>query len=538
MLGRNDPGTRKAARAARWYKPGEPAQIGPWLIPDGMVYAGGSISVKRGSGYVVEDGCAIDPDLEIATSDADRTGSLLWYWPRYDQIDPRCRLAYLEWLSDGKHAPDTNLGYVFLYFYGIERRVFVEGFESWHELNALTEEVQRLLRIYGANSSFRGYASKFLETIALLRGIAANQSFEPDLDPEARGLSVITKVAIGRLLAKGQPVPFDWMMAWWLEDLSTRLRATCKRCFPEFVDLVRARFSRRYPLGVQIEAPKSKLTLHYRGASAAVSWDLSQVFRELVPDIETVRRPLGYMGEIVEEAMADISSFARFVGRYPEQRTSFQAAALLPPECEPNWLREQLTPIADLVSRAERADQTVQFGRLAQTCGLPTSERLGRKALETIAVLLARIGIGLEPDPLYGATTASKDDSAHIFRSTEELRARPDDAYCLALAMTTLIAGIASTSNAGLGPAERRFLGWIEKQLGLDPAQRLQLEAHLDWLIAKKVRFTHVRKLMRELPAAQRATMSALAIVVAKADGIIEPAEMQFLEMLFDELGI
>jgi hypothetical protein len=49
------------------------------------------------------------------------------YWPLYSGIDPASRAAYLHWLTGGRKAPEAYIGYVFLFFYGIERRVLVDA---------------------------------------------------------------------------------------------------------------------------------------------------------------------------------------------------------------------------------------------------------------------------------------------------------------------------------------------------------------------------------------------------------------------------
>ncbi len=538
MRGTNGRHVGQISKVARWFRPGEAAPIGQWVIADGMVYVGVSDVEKRASGQAAPDGCVIDPDLSVATSYADRDGSLMSYWPRYDEIDPRSRLAYLEWLSTGKSNPSINIGFVFLYFYGIERRVFIDGVENNIELDALTGEVQRLLQIYGSNNSFHGYAKNLLETINLLHDLVSKKRFEPKLNPEQKGISAATKVAIGRLLANGQAVPFDWMMSWWLEDSSTRLRVSGTRCFAEFTDLMRTRFGQHYPSGMRIEVPNSRLTLYYNGASSGISGDLSHVFHEAVPDIEKSSGPIDRVGEIAERAMDDLSAFARFVGRNPNQRKSLLAAKLLPIDCKPEWVQEKLVALAEVVGSDNEACRIIPLSDLARACGLECDKKLNRDGLEIVAMSLARLGVGIEPDPLYGSTSTSHDEKAHVFCASGKIRAEPNEAYSLAVAMTTLIGGIASVSDTGLGSAERHFLSWIEQRLGLNPVQRQRLEAHLDWLISKKTKFTHVRKLMRQLPGEERATFAALAVVIAKADGFIEQSEMKFLELLFDELGI
>ncbi|MEQ1714167.1 MAG: TerB N-terminal domain-containing protein [Hyphomicrobium sp.] len=54
-----------------------------------------------------------------------------------------------------------------------------------HDASAITDELEALLSVYGENDSFRGYARRFLDTVAVVRGTVADA---PVLDPSARSL--------------------------------------------------------------------------------------------------------------------------------------------------------------------------------------------------------------------------------------------------------------------------------------------------------------------------------------------------------------
>ena len=82
----------------------------------------------------------------------DWAGACLGYWPSYDQLTPEGRAAYLSWLSWQRSAPNFPIGYVFLYFYGLERRALIDGSMSpvaQQERLWILGEVERLLTIYG-----------------------------------------------------------------------------------------------------------------------------------------------------------------------------------------------------------------------------------------------------------------------------------------------------------------------------------------------------------------------------------------------------
>src|SRR3546814_10354109 len=65
----------------------------------------------------------------------------------------------------------ADIGYVFLFFYGLERRVLVDADidqAARGERATIAAEIRRLLSVYGGTSgSFRGYAAGLLDWIAL-----------------------------------------------------------------------------------------------------------------------------------------------------------------------------------------------------------------------------------------------------------------------------------------------------------------------------------------------------------------------------------
>ena len=110
---------------------------------------------KSVDGYETEP-CLIDPRLPVGWKRPDWAGDTMGYWPSYDRIDRRARAAYLNWLIDGRLDKSAYIGYVFLFFYGLERRLLVDlGADFGHpDAAVLVAEIERLVGIYGDNRSF------------------------------------------------------------------------------------------------------------------------------------------------------------------------------------------------------------------------------------------------------------------------------------------------------------------------------------------------------------------------------------------------
>lgn len=117
-----------------------------YTISEGMVYVGEGLSAV--CGYGIE--CAlIDPKLPIKNNhDLDYRTRRMDYWPSYSEISPEARGAYLEWLSSGKADTEADIGYIFLYFYGLERRLLHDSEYSCVTKNEIDKHGARYVEGY------------------------------------------------------------------------------------------------------------------------------------------------------------------------------------------------------------------------------------------------------------------------------------------------------------------------------------------------------------------------------------------------------
>ncbi len=148
------PAAAKSGTLAVWHAKSSVVTVAGHTIGGGMVYVGAQHPSAPGGSP-----CFIDPALDVARSDPDTAGSGMPYWPSYARIPPRCRLAYLGWLASGRSDPAVGIGYVFLFFYGLERRLFVTGtdrqrhrtsWRRWHAYAGFTAAMGRLGATAGA----------------------------------------------------------------------------------------------------------------------------------------------------------------------------------------------------------------------------------------------------------------------------------------------------------------------------------------------------------------------------------------------------
>lgn len=117
---------------------------------------------RRGS---FQTGFSFEPseiflELPVSPAKIGETVPPLGYFPTYQGMTPNQRFAYIDWLSDTAQLIDT--GYVFTYYYGLERHLIYGDFDG------AFDEIQ-LLRRHHKNKSFRFYSASALTHACLIK---------------------------------------------------------------------------------------------------------------------------------------------------------------------------------------------------------------------------------------------------------------------------------------------------------------------------------------------------------------------------------
>lgn len=76
------------------------------------------------------------------------------YYPSYTKLSPIQRYEYINWLKNVDS--DTDISYVFVFYYGLERYIFTENYERSVAM------MFKLLNRFGDNKSFRFYCTNAL----------------------------------------------------------------------------------------------------------------------------------------------------------------------------------------------------------------------------------------------------------------------------------------------------------------------------------------------------------------------------------------
>lgn len=510
-----------------WQAPGLPVSVGTYQLPRGMVYLG-----KAGSGGHSEHGWVIDPALPVATS---LGAESLGYWPSYNGLSNGARAIYLDWLAAGAVEPEIDIGYVFLYFYGLERRLIVDVTDA-AETELLVAEIERLRSIY-AHGGFQRYSGALIaaiETRRLLLAAGSTDGFVPDLSVPSRDMPLPLKIAIARKIVAGEALSFELAAAGFIglpwEARPIEMQPLDGVRVP-FLDLLRLRFERTFPTGFKIRVKKdSRLSLSYHGAAPGLNVELAAANDEKLPDPATLT--WNKLIDLATEVSMALEPMAKLVTYHPERTGSLAAFAVAPAELAPTiaaearlWLEALPTPIAG-----------VRFSELAQHAIGASGAKWTIKHHRSIADALAKLGRGIEPDPADGS--ARLEDTSELYVISDAACLQPRSAaFALAEATAVLLPGlIQAGDNASL--VEGRWVDRISAGLDLPSGEVPRLQARSRWLRGSTSGLAKAKRQLAGAPAGDREiAASSLAYAIA-GTGSVEKSEVAALEKIYDALGV
>lgn len=513
-----------------WFGQGASVTVSGVRLVSPMIYTGAVARSWEAPRHLV------DPGLQVAPSGEDRDGLSLGYWPSYFGLTPVARHTYLQWLALDRPA-GYGIGYVFIFFYGLERRLLREEAGDADEVIA---EVGRLLTLYGDNGSFRGYARRLLAAVGLIRN---DPVVQPVLSPDIRSgeyeMPFAVRRYLGARLGAGAAFEADDALRWLLSSPETYLNTPGRRCFDELTALWRVRFAARHPAGLKVRAPKRRLSTVYRSASGEFELELSAGD---IPDIASVTAPLNGLRDMLAACQQDLEGLSRLLLRKPDARSSLEGALCLPPDLQTPVAEGLIAPVRarliELIGPDERGTVKTSaildlFDIACEGAKVPAAQQ------KQLAGMLDRLGYAFEPDRRH--SDAAFETGGHMVLYVGRCGAAPSGdrtAYAAARAKVE-IAILASASDGEVVQAELdQISADLEAEPTLSPDDRRRLVAHALWLSRDLPRQQSALKRLATASEVQRAAAARSAIAAVVADGRILPAEVRFLEKLHKALGL
>ena len=523
-----------------WHPARHTITVQGYSIDGGLLYVGQNLAAAEG--YLIEP-ALIDPNLKVDEERPARDGTGMDYWPSYEKIAPNCRAAFLEWLAQGRKDPNAYIGYVFLYFYGLERRLLHDHRNraaDQEERREIFNEVKRLLKLYGDNRSFAHYAQNFLYAIYLGQGERDLTQSTPLKTHAGNDFPAPVKVGLGQFSKAGKPIPADWALVWVLHDPDIRLRTPARRCHSEFETVFQQLYRDQHGDGIVVKPNKTPVRELYHPASSGIRRQVEIYDGPTLPDITILKRPRTLLTDIAEQATDKLDAYSRFIGKDGVGRDSLQGVALLPEELNGQIDHPGLEALRATVEHYvnDRDWAFIPTSGLLEHFPVQKPDRLSKKECVLLAQLLEKIGFGMEPDVRFSGLKPGLDEQLAVFRRDPDAPTAPSPAF-EAAALVMRLAAMVSAADGEVSAAEEQQLEQhIEASLALEAGERRRLHAHKEWQLRHDRGMAGLKAQIEELSSSQRETIGEYLVTIAAADGHIDPGEVKILQKLYKQLGL
>jgi len=460
------------------------------------------------------------------------------YWPSYQNISSSSRAAYIEWLAGDRSDPDAYIGYVFLYFYGIERRILIDGEKglvSEEEHNALVRELYRLKAVYGNNNSFNGYVSALLSQAWVL--YHNHQKPDPELFIGKRGFTSAFKYSLAQTVSKGLPISSELALAWVKNHPDYHLRTPARRCHKEFDLLFKIRYLNSFGDGLEVKPNRTKLVLDYRPANASLSrYDKKKLD---LPDISLLKTAVKKLIALAESCTQELNPYSLFLGRKGNTKDSLMGIGLLPidlissienPQFErlKTWMETQISESQGLVS----VDSFLEF--LEEEAPL----KINKKEAIMLANLAEKTGFGIAPDIRFHYAKPDINGKLVLFKSGHGHNFTPSHSFKLIgtiLRLGVMVAVIDGQVHLSEVDTLKRL---IDENKQLSNTEKTSLHAYLHWRLNTPTNMVGLKDRIKTINDREKTAISHILVSVALADGIIDSAEIKQLEKLYTSLGL
>ena len=475
--------SRRRARAAAWVDAGVDVDVAGRAVGGGMVYVGGSLRSARG--------LELEPSLivwhyPVDWDHPDWTGETMpAYFPSYARLSGEARAAYLGWLDSGRRHK-VHVGYPFMFLYGIERRLLIDlgcRFDVG-EVDGLIAEVDRLRGVYGANRSFDGYTRRLVDFVSAARGIEAGadppvwRSGMPD-----GPLPLRLRAGVGRYVSRGEAVPVRWALSY-LRFHPGRPRRASAEVLPEhFDDMFSSRYEQSHGEGITLAMHSPPLRLSYTPANGGFPGPV--VVDVAIPDVMSSPDLLDKLDDVAGQCCAELDPYRRYIARHPERSSSGDAVSLLPPDL---LVREGGDVIAGLRAWSDAALGGETTG--VASC-VPLAEvwhqgsagdvALGWRSVDAAVGLLARVGVGVEPDEDGPAWMTDTGVDLVLYRLVEGVAVEDHggSAYGEAVTVADMAAQVVAPSGPLSAADQAALVAEVGALFDLSAPCRVRLRAHV-----------------------------------------------------------
>ena len=457
----------------------------------------------------------ITPVFDALPSDS------LGYYPNYSILNKVQQGFYIKWLADGKPFI-ADLGYAYLYYYGLEYRALIEKQDLKDVLFEVIDLVNKFKQLK--------YAYSLIPYLILsIKNFSAEEK------------SILVKF----LLANKQRYAHNSACHAIMKNLSPAEQSHIKFSLPQVLDTVlysKLNERKKELLAYYLDCLQEQLndTELYAAKKRTCRYDIAM-------KLHNSRYAANYIIEydgaapgiklrnMLKQAVKTLSETKQSIKKFDNSDGALSEIEKL--VCLPAPLRKKINPKTANIHFEDKTISSIET--IAEKLGFKPEDKITLQQSCFIADACEALGYDIEPSASLTKKSYKKDTEVIVYKSPytgQELSQN----YPAAALFTDLGLKIALEDNEVL-PSELSALDtYIQKEFNLSPAEhcRLQQREALSIHTGQTGSADAIKKLIKTLTESGRKTIAKFIISIAKADGIIKHDELKSLQKCFKQLGL
>ena len=440
----------------------------------------------------------------------------LSYWPNYNQISKTQQGYFIKWLADGKPFIE-ELGYAYIYYYGLEYRALVEKQDQKEVLFEVIDLVNKFKRLrYGYDLiaylalSIKNFSLDEMDKILVFfKNNEQEYMYNPAYNSIVKNLT-----PSGQYQVKFSPYQFLNNNEY--NNLSDRKNELLSYYFDKILEGL----DEEEIYTTKLQNYNYYMAMGYYRTTNPISYEA------IVPSTK-LKRSWNQARKIIKD---EIKQSVKKFDSSANPLTEIEKLAYLPSK-----LRNNINYSSNNFDFGEKAISDV--GTIAENLGFKIQDKATLRQSTLIVDACEALGYEIEPNVNIDKKPYKKDTLVSIYKSQYPEKLSPID-YQIASLFTDIGYQIALEDKELLQVEIAYIENYIKKEFNLSPSERYRLQMRGELLIHTKEINTSetVKKLIKMLDDTGKEIIAKYIISVAIADGIVKESELKILQKIFKQL--
>ena len=438
------------------------------------------------------------------------------YWPNYNQISKTQQGYFIKWLADGKPFIE-ELGYAYIYYYGLEYRALVEKQDQKEVLFEVIDLVNKFKRLrYGYDLiaylvlSIRSFSLDEIDKILVfLKNNEQEYMYNPAYNSIIKNLT-----PSGQYQVKFSPYQFLNNNEY--NNLSDRKNELLSYYFDKILEGL----DEGEIYTTKLQNYNYYMAMGYYRTTNPISYEA------IVPSTK-LKRLWNQARKIIKD---EIKQSVKKFDSSAEPLTEIEKLAYLPSK-----LRNNISYSNDKFNFGEKSISNV--GAIAENLGFKIQDKATLRQSTLIVDACEALGYKIEPNVNIDKKPYKKETLVSIYKSQYPEKLSPID-YQIASLFTDIGYQIALEDKELLQVEIAYIENYIKKEFNLSSSERYRLQMRGELLVHTKAINTSetIKKLIKMLDDTGKETIAKYIISVAMADGIVKDSELKILQKIFKQL--